>query len=152
MDAAWPCLVDQMRKNPPAMWEIWVWSLGGEDSPGGGNGNPLQYSCLGNPVDRRAWWATVHGIARIGQDWTTKQQQCVESTKAGWLWLNILLPLPVYNQKATFAYNLQGFAENVCKPQYQTSLRPPGYSNSPLNVPSIPLGYTQVGPTKHSKS
>ena len=30
-------------------------------SPRGGNGNPLQYSVLGNPVDRRAWWATVHG-------------------------------------------------------------------------------------------
>ena len=32
-------------------------------SPGGGNGNPLQYSCLKNPMDRGAWWATVHGIA-----------------------------------------------------------------------------------------
>ena len=30
-------------------------------SPGGRNGNPLQYSCLGNPMDRGAWWATVHG-------------------------------------------------------------------------------------------
>ena len=30
-------------------------------SPREGNGNPLQYSCLGNPMDRRAWWATVHG-------------------------------------------------------------------------------------------
>ena len=29
-----------------------------------GNGNPLQYSCLGNPVDRRAWWVTVHGGAK----------------------------------------------------------------------------------------
>ena len=33
-------------------------------SPGEGNGNPLQYSCLENPMDRRAWWATVHGIAK----------------------------------------------------------------------------------------
>ena len=32
-------------------------------SPGEGNGNPLQYSCLGNPMDRGAWWATVHGVA-----------------------------------------------------------------------------------------
>ena len=32
--------------------------------PGGGNGNPLQYSCLGNLMDRGAWWATVHGIAK----------------------------------------------------------------------------------------
>ena len=31
-------------------------------SPGEGNGNPLQYSCLGNPMDRGAWWATVHGV------------------------------------------------------------------------------------------
>ena len=30
-------------------------------SPGGGNSNPLQYSSLGNPMDRGAWWATVHG-------------------------------------------------------------------------------------------
>ena len=32
-------------------------------SPGEGNGNPLQYSCLGSPMDRGAWWATVHSIA-----------------------------------------------------------------------------------------
>ena len=32
-------------------------------SPGEGNGNPLQYSCLENPTDRGAWWTTVHGIA-----------------------------------------------------------------------------------------
>ena len=31
-------------------------------SPGEGNGNPLQYSCLRNPMDRGAWWATVHGV------------------------------------------------------------------------------------------
>ena len=33
-------------------------------SPGGGNSNPLQYSCLENPMDRRAWWATVHAVAK----------------------------------------------------------------------------------------
>ena len=32
--------------------------------PGGGNGNPLQYSCLGNLMDRGPWWAAVHGVAR----------------------------------------------------------------------------------------
>ena len=32
--------------------------------PGGGNGNPLQYSCPENPMDRGAWWATVHGVAK----------------------------------------------------------------------------------------
>ena len=33
-------------------------------SPGGGNGNPLQYSCPPNCMDRGAWWATVHGVAK----------------------------------------------------------------------------------------
>ena len=33
-------------------------------SPGEGNGNPLQYCCLENPMDRRAWWAIVHGVAK----------------------------------------------------------------------------------------
>ena len=44
-----------------------VQSLGQEDSPGEGNCNPLQYSCLGNPMDRRAWRATVNGVT---QSWT----------------------------------------------------------------------------------
>ena len=36
---------------------------GSERSPGEGNGNPLQYSCLGKPMDRGAWWDIVHGVA-----------------------------------------------------------------------------------------
>ena len=54
----------QMLKNLPAMQETWVQSLGQEDSSGEGNGNPLQYSCLENPMGRGAWWATVHGVAK----------------------------------------------------------------------------------------
>ena len=34
------------------------------ESPEEGNGNPLQYSCLENPIDRGAWWAKVHGVAK----------------------------------------------------------------------------------------
>ena len=42
------------------------WSLipGSGRSPGGGHGYPLQYSCLENPMDRAAWWATVHGVKK----------------------------------------------------------------------------------------
>ena len=44
--------------------EAWVQSLGSGRFPGGGHGNTLQYSCLENSVDRGAWGATVHGIAK----------------------------------------------------------------------------------------
>ena len=37
---------------------------GSGKSPREGNGNPLQYSCLGNPMDRGAWWAAVHGVTK----------------------------------------------------------------------------------------
>ena len=40
------------------------WVSGSGKSPGGGHGNPFQYSYLDNPVDRGAWWATVHGVAK----------------------------------------------------------------------------------------
>ena len=43
-----------------------------ERSPGGGHGDPLQYSCLENSMDREAWWATVHGVRRVGHDLVTK--------------------------------------------------------------------------------
>ena len=60
-------MVAQMVKNLPAMQETWIQSLGGEDPSRVGNGNPLQYSCLENPMDRGAWLATVHGIPK---SWT----------------------------------------------------------------------------------
>ena len=46
------------------MREMGVSIPGWGRSPGGGNGNPLQYSCLGNPVDRGAWQATAYGVAK----------------------------------------------------------------------------------------
>ena len=66
-----------------------LWWLGGKDSacnerdvslilrlgrsPGEVNGNSLQYSCLGNPMDREAWWSTVHrGHKRVRHDFLTK--------------------------------------------------------------------------------
>ena len=44
-------------------------------SPGEGNGNPLQYSYLENPMDRGAWWATVHGVTRVGHDLATEERE-----------------------------------------------------------------------------
>ena len=44
-------------------------------SPGGGHGNPLQYSCLENPMDRGAWQATVHGVAESWTRLSTESQK-----------------------------------------------------------------------------
>ena len=55
---------DLVVKGPPAnVWNV-GWILGLGSSPGGGKGNPLQYSCLENPKDRGGWWATVHGVTK----------------------------------------------------------------------------------------
>ena len=54
----------QTVKNLPAMWEIWVQSLGFEDPWNKGTAYPLQYSCLENSMDRGAWQAIVHGVAK----------------------------------------------------------------------------------------
>ena len=63
-------------KNPPANAgdERFVSSIPGSGrSRGVGNGNPLQYSCLENPVDRGAWWATVHGVPKSQTQPSTAQ-------------------------------------------------------------------------------
>ena len=57
-------LVASVVNNPPANAGNMSSIPGLSRSPGEGNGNPLQYSCLGNPMDRGAWGATVHGVSR----------------------------------------------------------------------------------------
>ena len=51
-------------KNPPANAGDMSLIPGSGRSPGEGNGNPLQYTCLGNPMARKALWTTLHGIAK----------------------------------------------------------------------------------------
>ena len=64
-----------MVKNSPANAGD-VGSIPGSGrSPEERHGNPLQCSCLENPMDREAWSATVHGVARVGHDLATKQPQ-----------------------------------------------------------------------------
>ena len=50
-------------------------------SPGEGHGNPLQYSCLENPMDRGAWWATVHGVAK---NRTQLRRLCMHTRDSGY--------------------------------------------------------------------
>ena len=85
-----------MVKNPPANAGDArdMSSNPGSGRPlGGANGNPLQYSCLGNPMDRGAWWATVHGVTQ-SQTWLRDSAPteaaemwggwaCVEDTETG---------------------------------------------------------------------
>ena len=59
----WASQVAQRLKKPPANARDMGLIPGSRRSPGGGNGNPLQYSCLEDSMDRVAWLATVHGVA-----------------------------------------------------------------------------------------
>ena len=70
--------------------------LGSGRSPGERNGNPLQYSCLGNPMDRGAWWATVHGVEKESDTTSCLPPHClvlgVEGQKSSST--NTLFPSP----------------------------------------------------------
>ena len=60
---------------------------GSESSPGGGNGNPLRYSCLVNAMDRGAWWTTVHGVTKSWtqlSDWTMAPHSSTLAWKIPW--------------------------------------------------------------------
>ena len=72
-------LIAQFINHLPAMQDTQVQFLGRERSPGEGNGNPLQCSCLADPIDRGAWWATVRGVARLGHDLATKPPSAPET-------------------------------------------------------------------------
>ena len=65
--ASWVVLV--VKNLPANAKDVRDGSLipGSGRSPGGRHGNPFQYSCLENPMDRRAWWAAVHSVAN---SWT----------------------------------------------------------------------------------
>ena len=63
--------VAQVVRNLSANQEILSSNPESGRTPGEGNDNPLQYSCLGNPINRGAWWATVHGKQK--RDLATKQ-------------------------------------------------------------------------------
>ena len=62
-------------KNPPANAGDAGSIPGLGRSPGEVTNYPLQYSCLGSTMDRGAWWATIHGVAKSGPDLATKQHQ-----------------------------------------------------------------------------
>ena len=64
---SWASVAAQMVKNPPEMWETWVRSLGLEDPLQEGMATHSSILARSIPMDRGAWWATVHGVAK---SWT----------------------------------------------------------------------------------
>ena len=80
--------VAQVIKNQPAVWETWFDPWSGR-FPGGRNGNPLQYSCLGNPMDRGAWRASP---------WGRKESDTTE--RLNWTELNWAEEPPTMKKKA----------------------------------------------------
>ena len=67
IDNETPFVVEWFIKHGISVWSMGLIPGWGR-SPGGGLGNPLQYSCLENTMDREAWWASVHGVARVRHD------------------------------------------------------------------------------------
>ena len=75
-----------MVKNPPANARDLGSIPGLERSPEEGNGNPLQYSCLENPVDRGAWKATVHDVAKdLNMTWRLSNNNSIRQMNHNWL-------------------------------------------------------------------
>ena len=68
----WASLLAQTVKNLPEMQETFVWSLGWKDPLEEGSGNPLQYSCLENPLDEEPGGLQSMGSQRVGHDWATQ--------------------------------------------------------------------------------
>jgi len=114
------------------MQETHLWlrvrSMGQEDSPGGGNGNPLQSSCLEKPMDRGAWQATVHAVAKnhdAKTRWSTCAHTCVRthththththewSSRVYALNHSLLLPLQSPLLEGSFLWEVIGFSDTV---------------------------------------
>ena len=89
--SAWGFPGGSVVKNLPANAGDTSSISGSGRSPGGGNGNPFQSSCLENPVDRGAWWPTVHGVTKSGtllSNWALRLTVLVERKVFSFLLLN----------------------------------------------------------------
>ena len=109
-------LVAQSVKNPPTMKET-AWNAGDPvsipglgRSSGEGNGNPLQSSCLGNAMNRGAWWVKVHGVAK-SQTWLNNW---AHSTRCLPLFLSKYLPNPLHFCPLLLSLNLACLCVCVC--------------------------------------
>ena len=90
-----------MAKGPPAGDISNVGSVPGLGRcPGGGHGNPLQYFCLETPLDRGAWWATVHGVTRVRHGLVTKPPPPPPSTTLAETMVRTLILKPALSSES----------------------------------------------------
>ena len=114
-------------------------------SPGRGHGNPLQYSCLRNPMDRGAWWAIVHRVTQSGHDWSDSactahrvsmvylcNQDPVQFSSAAQLCLTLCDPMhcstpgfPVHHQLPELAQTHVHRIGDAIQPSHPLSSPPP---------------------------
>ena len=80
-------------------------------SPGAGNGKSLQYSCLGNPTDRVAWWAPIHGVAKSRtrlSSTTTTTAGCNSPNRLVWLSLKLVVLINLQSE------SVRSTNDNMC--------------------------------------
>ena len=100
-------LVAQLLKNPPTNAGDTGSIPGSGKSPGDGNGNPFQYSCMENLMDRGGWQARVHGVARVGHNLATKPPpppQISSYDSAG---------LSVLQARSSISNTLSGYSKSI---------------------------------------
>ena len=117
---------------------------GSGKSPGGGNGNPLQYSCLENIMDRGAWWATVH---RVSKNWTWLSTHVSPSlipealnflplqgcmyVLFPWIWVPVYLPLWFSSAQLLSSVQFSSIVSDSLQPHGLQHTRPPCPSPTP---------------------
>ena len=91
---------------------------------GGGIGNPLQYSCLQNSMDREAWWATFLGLQRVGHDWATNFHFSFHNVYLSFssrrIKFNLLFKIPAFHflKKFSLVFGLEKFTAMYSEPRW----------------------------------
>ena len=101
-------------KNPPACASDLGSNPGSGRSPGEGNGNPLQHSCLENSMDRGTWWATVHGVSKSWTWLSISTPFLTVSTSLFSVSASLLLPCKQVHQYHLSRFHIYALIYHIC--------------------------------------